>query len=143
MVDFNALLNTNLDDVKTPQALPVGTYTFMVDSWEQGESAKKKTPYVEFQCKPIKAEADVDQSLLEGIDLERKTLRYTFYLTQDSKYRLKKFLTSLGITTDDRTIKDALTDTKGTMFLGKVSQRPSDREGDDSIYNDIETSTKV
>ena len=137
-VDFNALLSTNLDEVEKPKPLPVGTYTYMIEGWEQGESSLKGTPYVQFNCIPVSAGEDVSPSDLEGINLAKKKLRYTCYLTPDAMYRLKDFLKIIGISTDGRRLKEALADTKGALFQGHTLQKPSTKEGSTDVFNEID-----
>ena len=67
MVDFTSLLEKKLDDVEAPALLPQGSYVMTIAGYRTGESAKKKTPYVEFDLKISSAMDDVDQEELAKV----------------------------------------------------------------------------
>jgi len=102
MVDFSALLSKNVADVKKPPLLPVGTYFGTITKKTLGESKQKKTPFVEFAAQITRAGDDVDPSLLGEIDVSRKSFSGisnnggTFYMTDDSAFRLVDFCKSFG-----------------------------------------------
>lgn len=91
--NFAALLSKPVESAEKPPLLPMGTYLGMIQGHRFDESRDKKTPFVEFEVKLLAAEADVDQAALAEIkDLSKRTQRVTFYLTDDSLFRLREFL---------------------------------------------------
>ena len=68
------LLGQKGGEVKRPTPLPIGTYVFMVKSHNFGESARKKTPYVEFVVIPTEIQEDVDQTQVQAKKEEGKSL---------------------------------------------------------------------
>jgi hypothetical protein len=119
--NFEALLNTQVDEIEKPKPLPMGTYTFGISGHEFGESAQKKTPFVKFQTTPKVAGEDVDQDMLTEVkDWQSKNMNLTFYLTDDSMFRLKDFLEHCGISTAGRTLGECIPETQGAMFNGYI-----------------------
>lgn len=109
MPSFSAILDEPASTTERPKPLPVGTYECIVKSRKYDKSAKKQTDYVEFGLTPMAPLDDVDQealtealSRLDGSSkrLQDFSIRATFYLTEDAKWRLKKFLEDLGLDTD-------------------------------------------
>ena len=138
MVDFAALLNKPTESAVKPPPLPAGDYLWGVTKYTFGESDKKKTPYVEFNLQCLQASPEIDPVGLQGIDLTKRTRDLTFYLTDDALWRLRDFLEkSLVINGQGRTFMACLPEAVGKQFIGTVDQQPSQRPGDDSIYNNI------
>jgi hypothetical protein len=62
------------------------------------KSSKKQTRFVEFTLKLIAVGDDVDMEALNAMGgIQDKTIRATFYLTDDAMWRLKEFLQNLGL----------------------------------------------
>lgn len=101
--NFADILDESPAEVSAPLPLPQGTYVCVVAGAPvYDKSTKKQTPYVEFTLRPLAAEADVDPTELEETGgLEGKTLRATFYLTEDAVYRLDEFHQHCGIDLED------------------------------------------
>lgn len=138
MVDFASLLNKKTEDATRPPPLPAGDYLMQVGKFQFGESDKKKTPYVEFECNFLAAGADIDPQGLVGIDLSKRKRELTFYLTDDAFWRFRKFLEeTLLINGTGRTFNQCLPETVGKQFIATVSQEPSQKPNDDSIFNNI------
>jgi hypothetical protein len=126
MVDtpnFASILDESPDEVHAPQPIPQGTYICVVAGAPvYDKSSKKGTPYVEFTLRPLSAEADVDESELEDVGgLDGKTLRATFYLTEDAVYRLDEFHTHCGLDLSDgqsrRSRNDAIMNAEVRCFV--------------------------
>lgn len=102
--NFGALLEAAPSEVNRPKPLPVGGYLCIVQGLPKyDKSSKKGTEYTEFTLKPIEALEDVDKEALEEMGgLGDKTLRVTFYLTEDAIYRLDEFHEHLGIELDPK-----------------------------------------
>ncbi len=138
MVDFAALLNKKTEDATRPPPLPAGDYLWAVGGYKFGESDKKKTPFVEFEVTPLQASPEIDPAGLVGIELAKRKRDLTFYLTDDALWRLREFLEkTLLINGTGRTFMQCLPETAGKQFIGTVDQQPSQKPGDDSIYNNI------
>jgi len=137
MVDFSSLLSAPLDEVKAPKPLPEGTYHGTVLTHTYGHSSQKQTPYVQFTFSVQSAGEDVDADEIKGIDLSRKQLRTTFYISDAATFRLKKFLVSCGISTDGRTLGECVPETVGAQVLMAVTQR-SNPKNPDEPFNDVD-----
>lgn len=129
MVDFSSLLSKPLDEVEKPLPLPAGTYHGRILKYGVGETTSdKKTPYVQFDFQIVAAGEDVDPEALVKIDLSKKQMRNSFYLTPDAEYRLKEFINSCGISTAGRTFNETLPETINQPVLISVIQKPN-RDG--------------
>lgn len=97
--NFGALLDKSASDVERPKPLPQGSYHCVVKGLPRyDQSSKKKTDFVEFTLVPQTAGEDVDaDELAEMGGLANKTIRATYYITEDSLWRLKAFLEHCGI----------------------------------------------
>jgi hypothetical protein len=97
--NFSSILDEAPTEVNVPAPLPQGTYLCVVTGQPRyDKSSKKGTDFVEFTLRPIAAEEDVDEEELNNAGgLEGKTLRATFYLTEDAVYRLDEFHAHCGI----------------------------------------------
>lgn len=130
-----ALLRTPADQIERPKAIPPGTYTGILKSHEFGRSKNKGTPQVTYQVALTGAEADVDQEKLQGVDLSKKTLRTTFYLTPEAQYRLIDLAAACDIATSGVSLGEIIDALDGTNVLLDVTERRSE-DGKD-IYNDV------
>ena len=96
--NFASILDESPDHVEAPKARPVGPYVFTIGAPTSGKSRKKGTPFVEFPLRALSAEDGVDPDALEeagGIDGFKTKI--TFYLTEESVYRLDQFHEHAGI----------------------------------------------
>src|SRR5262249_47787286 len=92
---FSEILNMTLEEIKTPQALPQGTYLCMVFGQPEIKPAGEyKTDCVVFNLKPMQAQSDVDQKqlaeVLNGDALHDRTITHRMFVTDKSKHRIKK-----------------------------------------------------
>jgi hypothetical protein len=127
MNQFSAILDKPFDEIDRPKPLPVGTYVCIVQGQPRfDKSARKGTDFVEFTLKPLAALDDVDADDLEAAGgIAEKTIRHTFYLTEDAIYRLKEFLLDhLGIEADNAS--DAIPLTPGRQVLVSIKHQASD-----------------
>lgn len=124
MVDFTSLLNKSMDDVEAPALLPEGSYVMTITGYRTGESQQKKTPYVEFDLKIQAANEDVNQEELAKVkNLQDKTLKTQFYLSEDSLFRLKDFLSKAGHDISGKSFAEVLSEIAGSQVVGIVSHR--------------------
>lgn len=136
MVDLKSLLSKPMDDVKPPVPLPAGTYHGVVKGQSFGESRQKKTPFVRYEFTLHSAGDDVDASQLEGVDLSTKSPRFDFYLTDNSDFRLKDFLTSVGVKTEGRSLGECIAEAVGCEVVLTIIQR-YDEKDTSKVYTDV------
>lgn len=137
MVDFTSLLEKKLDDVEAPALLPQGSYIMTVAGYRTGESAKKKTPYVEFDLKISSAMDDVDQEELAKVkNLQDKTLKTQFYLNEDALFRLKDFCKKTGVPTEGKSFTEILSEIAGAQLIGIVNHKVNP-ENTDQVFAEV------
>lgn len=124
---FGAILDTPASDVEKPKPLPQGFYfTTLVGLPKFDKSSKKQTEYVEFTHKIIQAGEDVDQEELQAMGgIENKTLKSTFYLTENSVWRLKEFLIACGIEEGTNSLRQMIESTPNCQVGVHVKHEPS------------------
>lgn len=127
-VNFAELLDTPIEDAKRPPTLPRGSYHGMIKSFEFDESKEKKTPLVRYQVGLTAATENVDEEALTEIDLSKRQMPYEFYITEDSKYRLREFLEAMGISIAGRKFKEAIGDVVGEAVLVDVEHNPNRKD---------------
>lgn len=137
---FSSILDRPSDSIERPKPLPVGTYLFSVKGqYKEDVSSQKKTPYVEWQVVPMQPGEDVDAADLEEAltnkatgekkALSEKTLRATYYTTDDAIWRLKEFLTHLGIEDGPVSLRQRMSAAAGCQFLGSIVHDTGGRDG--------------
>ena len=92
-------------DAEPPKPIPPGTYIAQVQGLpREGTSPRTQTPFVEFTLMPIEVyrdkdgRSDIDEDALEEMGgLNNRTLRDTYYLTDDAEFRLRQFFDNCGI----------------------------------------------
>lgn len=137
MVDFTSLLEKRLDDVEAPALLPQGSYIMTIAGYRTGESAKKKTPYVEFDLKISSAMDDVDQEELAKVkNLQDKTIKTQFYLNEDALFRLKDFCKKTGVPTEGKSFTEILSEIAGAQLIGIVNHRVNP-ENTDQVFAEV------
>lgn len=136
--NFGSILDRAPTEVERPKPLPVGTYiTQLVGLPRQDKSAKKGTEFVEFTHKILEAGEDVDtddlQAYLTAPDgtkrkLSEVTVKNTFYLTENSIWRLKDFLKNCGFDVDDEkaSLREMVEGTAGQKVGIVISHEASD-----------------
>lgn len=135
MPDFSSLLRKPAGEAKKPQALPVGSYSGVVKSFEVGDNNKNKTPYVRFHLAltdwPENVD-DADRSDESGslIDLSKRQLRRDYYLTDDALFRLDDFLRSVGIELANRSYEETVPEAVGAAVLIDVQQYVNQTNGE-------------
>lgn len=134
---FSSILDKQSSEIERPKPIPVGTYLCTVVGLpEHGKSSKKETPFVRFTLKPISAEEDVDEDKLKEMGgLEGKTLRATYYDTENSGYRLVEFLEHCGIDMEGKTPRQALDETPNASV--KVFVIHESGANNESIYANV------
>lgn len=126
--DFSSILSKAPSDVERPKPLPVGTYTCVVRGQPQfDKSSKKQTPYVKFTYGILSAGDDVDPDELKAYGpIRDKTLDDTYYLTENSLWRLKEMLTSAGLEEGEyETMQEMVEATPGKQLLIQIKHEAS------------------
>lgn len=97
--NFASILDEEPTEVAAPTPLPQGTYlTIVAGPARYDKSTRKGTDFVEFNLRPLEAEEDVDEDDLAAAGgLDGKTIKATFWLTEDAKFMLDQFHEHCGI----------------------------------------------
>lgn len=118
---MSSVLDRKVGDFERPKSLPVGEYVTVVQSHEFGKSSKKQTEFVRFMLKPLEATETVDEAELAEIGgLGEKTIRATYYLTENAGYRLKEFLEHCGLEDLDMPIAQACAEATGCQVIATM-----------------------
>jgi hypothetical protein len=135
--DFRTLTSAPADAWKKPKPLPAGTYYGIIAGREYKTAQNdKQTPYVQLDLKVSEAGPDVDASDLEGIELDKKQLRFSFYLSPDAGYRLIEFASSIGISVDGKNTGEIVEELLKQEVMLDVVLKP-DRKSPDIFYNEV------
>ena len=95
---FEDILNVDPNDVERPRPLPQGSYEGVVISHRFDRSPKTLTPFIEYTIRPVAPMDDINMDELNEMGgIGNRTIRLTFWLTPDSKFRLKEFLENCDI----------------------------------------------
>lgn len=126
-INFAALLDKKVSEVKKPEPLPTGAYDMCITGYTTGTSSKNETPYVEISFKPLSAREDVDQEALATIEnFNDITMKTQFYLTDKSMWRLQDFLEKAGFDiSGDQTFSEMLAECSGHTVVAVVGHRAS------------------
>ena len=146
MVDFAALMNKPVEKAVRPPTAPAGHYLAGIVSHEFGTSTKKGTPYCRFNFQLLAAQDDVDEEALEeagGVEfLNKKRMRYEFYLTDDAMYRLREFLEeALELNCSGRNFDEVVPESANMQVIIEITHTLSD-DGKET-YANIDTFAKA
>lgn len=136
--NFASILDEAPTEIDRPKPIPTGTYLCRVQGTPTyDKSSKKGTPFVQFTLKPISAEEDVDEDDLQEMGgLDNKTLRLTFYLTEDAVYRLDEFHEHCGLDlTESASRRSRNDEVVNAEVRALVKHRPS--EDGQTVYAEI------
>lgn len=141
MANFSDILDKPATEIERPKPLPVGTYTWVVRGLPRyDKSTKKGTPYAEFTLECLGPGDDVDvEALEEAGGFTGKTLRLTFYLTEEAAYRAKDFAIDCGVEIEGLTLGQMLEACNGCQVLAEVRHQAS--EDGERIYAQIGKTT--
>lgn len=93
MPDFDSLLSGAVGTAERPKPWPAGPFLLVVKDRKFDKSSQKKTDYVEFTFGVVRPLEGVDMDELAALkNWQEKTIKDTFYLTEDALYRLDDFL---------------------------------------------------
>lgn len=148
MVDFSAIARQAAGQSKKPPRLYPGNYPAVAKGFEWGDANKNKTPYVRLNIGFTGFPADMPESWDEfdnesqktttvqasDIDLAKRQMRYDFYMTPDSKWRIDEFLKLMGINcgTEDapRTYEETLSELIGQPMTAEVVHQLNQQTND-------------
>ena len=126
--NFSSLLDEAPTEVNRPKPLPPGTYIWTVQApVVYDKSTKKGTPYAQFTLRCIGAMDDVDQEeLAEAGGFDGKTIKATFYETEDAIYRLDEFHEHCGLDLTKKASRRTRNDEViNSQVLGTIRHRTS------------------
>jgi len=123
MPDFNSLLDKDPLSYERPPTAPEGEYLLLIKGRTYGQSAKKKTPLVDFQYGVIAPMPSIPEEALQGIDLTKVKLHDEFYLTEDAMYRLREFFEIVGCV--QGTTRESIDAAVGMQVIATVGHETS------------------
>jgi len=132
MANFQDILNRPSEEIKPMPTLPMGSYhTIVVGLPEQGESSKKKTPFLKFTHKIIAALDDVDPDAINEFQADGETISgqevdNTFYITDKSANMLKEFLINCGVDLAGKSLAEGLDDVPNSEVIINIKHEASD-----------------
>jgi hypothetical protein len=144
--NFASILDESPSEVNRPKPLPAGTYICTVNGQPvYDRSAKKGTPYVQFNLRPISAEDDVDEAELVEVlfdkegnetELASKNIKAVFYTTEDAIFRLDEFHQHCGIDLNDEASRRTRNDQVVNASVRAVIKHRTSDDGQ-SIFSEL------
>lgn len=152
MTNFTDILNKPSSSIEPPKPIPPGTYLGLIDGQpEFAKIGKNQTDCVNFKVKLAQAQEDVDQVALaealtraDGVSKNLSDIRLNIrqFLTEDSVWRLKQFLTDhLGIDDTGKTLGQTIPEAMGKQVLLTVRHRAS--EDGTQVFTEVSGTAKV
>jgi hypothetical protein len=144
-ISFSDILDMPVDEIKEPQALPIGSYLTIVDGQPEFKKlGQNQTDCVEFNLKPIQAQQDVDEkqlaAVLDGSSLTDKKIRHRLFITNESKHRLKKFLMNdLGL--KGTNLRQMIPEAMGRQVMVKLTHTNS--QDGTTVYSQVQSTARV
>ena len=141
---FSSVLDMPASDIERPKPLPVGSYVCVVQGQPRiDKSAKKQTEFVEYTLKLLEALDDVDADGLESVGgIKDKITKVTFYLTENSVYRLKEFLEHCGVDMEEEgSLRQYIAEAPGKQVVAHIIHEAS--QDGDAVYARVKNTTAV
>lgn len=132
MNTFASILDRTSSEIERPKPLPMGTYICSVKGLpKQDVSSKKKTEFCEFTLQVLGAHEDVDADALaeclKGKALSEKTIRATYYVTDDAAWRLQEFVDHCGVEDGPGiSLRQRISAIAGSQVNVYIRHKPSD-----------------
>ena len=126
---FGAILDKPASDIERPKPLPTGTYVCVVKGLPRyDKSSKKQTEFAEYTLQPLQAGDDVEEEALQEMGgIANRTIRATYYITEDALWRLKKFIEDCGVEIEDgHSLREYCEQLQGRQVLATIKHRASD-----------------
>lgn len=136
MASFNDILDKPASEIERPKPLPQGSYLCVVRGLPRHDkSSKKQTPFVEFTLAVQAPGEDVDAEDLQSMGgADNKTIRATYYITDDALWRLKDFLGHCGIA-EEGSLRQMIDDAPNAQVVAFVKHRAS--EDGQSVFAEL------
>lgn len=144
MATFGSILDKPSISIDKPKPLPTGTYVCIVKGLPRQDKSKQKgTEFVEFNLEIVQPLQDVSEEAIEAAGgVVGKTIRGIFYLTDDSLWRLKKFLVEdLELEELDKSLRVLLSETPGKQVVASVKHEPS--QDGKSVFSRLDSTAPV
>lgn len=143
MPAFASILDKPSNTVERPKPVPQGTYLCTVAGLPRfDKSTKKQTEYVEFTLNYMSAADDVDQEELAAMGgVSGKSIKATYYLTENSLWRLKDFLDHCQAGEEDATLRERIDATPGCQILITIKHTAS--EDGQAVYANVGTTAQA
>jgi hypothetical protein len=125
---FASILDAPATEFEAPKAMPVGSYVVVVSGLPRiDKSSKKQTEFVEFTLNIQSALDDVEPDELKEMGgVAGKTIKDTYYITDNSAYRLKETLVNMGIDIEGKSFRAMLDETPGKTYIIVIGHEPTD-----------------
>lgn len=143
MTNITDLLNKRADDVEKPKPLPPGHYLAIVSGPPKIDVKQVKGEerhIADLSLKILSAGEDVDQDHLAeagGIGNNR-LMRFTFWLDEESLWKVKDTAITLGLEVEGQSIGQILQAFPNTRCTVKVVHTPA-RDGSGSVFANIQS----
>lgn len=138
--NFRDLLGAKASQIEKPKPTPPGTYNAVINGWEPVESSQKKTPGVKITFNLRAPLDDVDTDALEAFggvnEIQKRRVSTTFWITDDSTYRLKEFLEGpCKIEGGDRSLSEMLAEIRGAAVNVVLVHRMNQKN---EVFTEVE-----
>ena len=126
MPSFEEILKMPSGEIKSPQAIPHGTYHCLVEGPPRHDkSSQKQTDFLEFKFRILSAGKDVDAAQAAEQQVVGKYLLQQYYFPSDGQlpWRLREFLVdNLGLDDEDgaKPLEQLIHEAPGQQVLVKV-----------------------
>jgi len=143
VTSFSSILDQQVEAAERPKPLPIGSYICTVAGLPRyDKSTQQQTEYAEFTLQPLEAGDDVDKDELEAMGgLENRTLRVTYWLTEDAKWRLRKFIEDCGVEIIGKSFAEAIEELPGQQVVAFVTHGAA-KDGS-AFYANVKSTAKV
>lgn len=130
MASMSNILDRPASEIKAPPPIPVGTYLCVVKGLPRYDKSRKQTDFIEFTAEIQSPLDDVDKEELAKIEggIRGKSIKLTYYLTEDAAWRLKKFLEDCGfdMNAEGVSMRNVAEQAAGSSIYVTMRQKPSD-----------------
>lgn len=137
-VDPRELMSMPQDELPEPKTLPAGHYYGQILRYEFGPTPwNADSTSLLYTCQITEPGEDVSADDIADIDLSSMSLRPVAYeIVPDRMNVIRKLHASMGLNTKNTTDENVV-ESVGKRVLMTVNAKPSNRAGDDRVYNNI------
>lgn len=129
MATFGSILDKPSKSIERPKPLPTGTYVCICKGLPKEGKAKTGTEFYEFNLEIVQPLDDVSEEGITAVGgvVGKSIPRATYYITEDSVWRLKKFLAEdLELEEGEKSLRQLVSETMGKQVLATIRHKPSD-----------------